>query len=84
MSTDYWFTVDYSKASEILEDVYKNHKNYVEGAKRQSYRSRTEFSLDKMGEKLLSIIDNKVPIKVELKLPQLKKIELPKLQKVEK
>ena len=78
-----WFTVDYKKASEVLLDVYNNYKNYVEGAKRQAYRSRTEFSLDKMEEKLLSIIEEKVPKQVTLKLPQLKKIELPKLKKVE-
>lgn len=78
-----WFTVDYKKASETLEDVYKNYKKYVDGAKRQAYRSRTEFSLEKMVEKLNSIIEEKVPKQVELKLPQLKKIELPKLKKVE-
>ena len=76
-----WFTIDYSAAAKALEEVYKNYKKWSEGAKKQAYRSRTEFSLDKMGEKLLSIIDNKVPIKVELKLPQLKKISLPKLKK---
>jgi glycosyltransferase involved in cell wall biosynthesis len=79
-----WFTVDYKKASDTLEDVYKNYKKYTDGAKRQSYRSRTEFSLDKMAEKLISIIDNKVPKPVEFKLPQLKKIELPKLKKDDK
>jgi glycosyltransferase involved in cell wall biosynthesis len=78
-----WFTVDYKKAAETLEDVYKNYKNYLDGAKRQSYRSRTEFSLDKMGEKLISILEEKVPKQVTLKLPQLKKIELPKLKKVD-
>jgi glycosyltransferase involved in cell wall biosynthesis len=78
-----WFTVDYKKASETLEDVYKNYKKYVDGAKRQAYRSRTEFSLEKMAEKLNSIIDEKVPKQVTLKLPQLKKIELPKLKKVD-
>ncbi len=78
-----WFTVDYKKAADVLEDVYKNYKKYSEGAKRQSYRSRTEFSLEKMGEKLIELIDNKIPKPVELKLPQLKKIELPKLKKVE-
>jgi glycosyltransferase involved in cell wall biosynthesis len=78
-----WFTVDYKKAAEILEDVYKNYNKYLDGAKRQSYRSRTEFSLDKMGEKLIDLIDYKIPKPVQLKLPQLKKIELPKLKKVE-
>jgi glycosyltransferase involved in cell wall biosynthesis len=76
-----WFTVNYNKASNVLVDVYKNYKKYLDGAKRQSYRSRTEFSLDKMAEKLLSTIDSKVPKPVEFKLPQLKKIELPKIKK---
>ena len=79
-----WFTVNYKKASGVLVDVYKNYKKYLDGAKRQSYRSRTEFSLDKMAEKLLSIIDSKIPKPVEFKLPQLKKIELPKLKKDDK
>jgi len=78
-----WFTVDYKKAADVLVDVYKNPKKYLDGAKKQAYRSRTEFSLDKMSEKLLNILDIKVPKQVALKLPQLKKIELPKLKKVE-
>jgi glycosyltransferase involved in cell wall biosynthesis len=78
-----WFTVDYKKASETLEDVYKNYKKYTDGAKKQAYLSRTEFSLEKMGEKLVFILENKVPKSVQLKLPQLKKIELPKLKKVD-
>ena len=79
-----WFNIDYNAATKALEEVYKNHKKWSEGAKKQAYRSRTEFSLDKMGEKLLSIIDNKVPKPVEFKLPQLKKIELPKIKKNDK
>jgi len=78
-----WFTVNYNKASETLEDVYKNYKKYVDGAKKQAYRSRTEFSLEKMSDKLISIMDEKIPKPVQLKLPQLKKIELPKLKKVD-
>jgi glycosyltransferase involved in cell wall biosynthesis len=78
-----WFTVNYKKASETLEDVYKNYKKYTDGAKKQAYRSRTEFNLEKMGEKLISILEDKTPKQVQLKLPQLKKIELPKLKKVD-
>ena len=78
-----WFTVNYNKASETLEDVYKNYKKYIDGAKKQAYRSRTEFSLEKMSDKLISIMDEKIPKPVQLKLPQLKKIELPKLKKVD-
>jgi hypothetical protein len=78
-----WFTVDYKKAGDVLEDVYKNYKKYIDGAKKQSYRSRTEFSLEKMAERLLSILDEKAPKPVEIKMPQLKKISLPKLNKNE-
>ena len=76
-----WFTVDYKKASDTLVDVYKNYKKYTDGAKRQSYRSRTEFSLDKMSERILDILDKQVPKQVEFKLPQLQKISLPKVEK---
>ena len=78
-----WFTVNYDKASETLEDVYKNYKKYIDGAKKQAYRSRTEFSLEKMSEILINILEEKVPKQIQLKLPQLKKIELPKLKKVD-
>jgi len=77
-----WFTVDYKKAADVLVDVYKNNKKYLDGAKKQAYRSRTEFSLDKMAEKLLGILDNNVPKPVEFKLPNMSKIELPKLKKI--
>ena len=83
LSESGWFTVDYKKASETLEDVYKNYKKYIDGAKRQAYRSRTEFSLEKMSENILNILDERIPKTVQLKLPQLKKIELPKLKKVD-
>jgi glycosyltransferase involved in cell wall biosynthesis len=73
-----WFTVDYKKAADTLEDVYKNYKKYTDGAKRQSYRSRTEFSLEKMGENLLALLETKTPKQVEFKLPKLEKISLPK------
>ncbi len=73
-----WFTVDYKKAADTLEDVYKNYKKYTDGAKRQAYRSRTEFNLDKMSEEIVGLLDSKIPKQVEFKLPQIQKIELPK------
>ena len=78
-----WFTVDYKLAADKLKDVYKNYKKYTDGAKRQAYRSRTEFSLDKMSEKLINILETKVPKQTILKLPQLKKIALPTIKKVD-
>jgi glycosyltransferase involved in cell wall biosynthesis len=76
-----WFTVDYKAASEMIKDVYINYEKYIVNAKRQAYLSRTEFSLDKMSEKLNQILEEKVPKPIELKLPSLKKIELPKIKK---
>jgi hypothetical protein len=73
-----WFTADYKMAAKKLRDVFENYKNYIDGAKRQSYLSRTEFSLEKMGENLLAILETKVPKQVEFKLPKLEKISLPK------
>ena len=79
LSESMWFTVGEKDASDALEEMYKNYKKYTDGAKRQAYRSRTEFSLDKMAEKLDTILETKVPKQTQFKLPQLKKIELPKL-----
>lgn len=78
-----WFTVDYKEASRILKDVNQNYKKYIDGAKKQSYVSRTEFNLDKMGEKLITLIDDRIPKPIQLKLPSIKRIELPKLHKTE-
>ncbi len=81
-----WFSVDHGHVGHYLKDVFENYKTYSEKAKRQGYHSRTNFSFDKMKEKLDNILTERVPAfpsKVELKLPQLQKIELPKLKKVE-
>lgn len=70
-----WFTVDYKIASITLQNVYLNYNRYLDGAKRQAYKSKTEFNLEKMQEKLESYL-NKVPF-VEIKpfvLPTLKRI----------
>lgn len=75
-----WFTVDYKAASKVMEEVYKNPKTFLEKAKRQSYRSRTQFSLDKMEELLNILLDGNIPQHKELVLPQ---ITLPKLKKIE-
>jgi len=77
-----WFNVDYKAASKHLKDIFENYKHYLEGAKRQAYRSKTNFNLNKMGEKLESLIGDKIPQPVVIKLPSLKKIELPSLQKI--
>lgn len=74
-----WFTVNHKQASDIMEDVFNNYPKYLENAKRQAYRSKTEFSLEKMQEKLAKIMDENVPEYKPLILPKLSAITLPKL-----
>jgi len=81
-----WFSPDHAQIGHYLKDVFENYKKYSVGAKRQAYKSKTDFNWDKMKEKvdqLFELYIPELPKKVQLKLPQLKKIELPKLKKVE-
>lgn len=81
-----WFRPDDALTGKALKDVFEDYKAYKELAKRQGYKSRTEFSYEKMRETLDTILTQYVPEfpkQVQLKLPTLKKIELPKLKKVE-
>lgn len=80
-----WFSPDLGFLGLKLRDMFENYKNYLDGAKRQAYKSKTEFSYEKMKEKLDTLLTNSVPEfpkEVKLQLPQLKKIELPKLKKL--
>jgi len=81
-----WFGVDNGVAFISLRDVFTNYKDYKEKANRQAFRSKTNFSFEKMVEQLDGYLTKYIPEfpkQVQLKLPQLKKIELPKLKKVE-
>lgn len=81
-----WFTPNAIEVGKAFEDVYKNYDKHKELAKRQGYRSRTEFSYDKMKELVDRLLSNHVPEfpkEVQLKLPKFNKIELPKLKKIE-
>jgi glycosyltransferase involved in cell wall biosynthesis len=80
-----WFSPDHGQIGHFLKDIFENYKNYTEKAKRQAYHSKTNFSWDKMKDKIDEILTKNIPVfptQVELKLPQLKKVELPKLQKI--
>ena len=81
-----WFAPDHGQVGFYLKDVFENYKKYTVNAKRQSHKSRTEFSFEKMQELVGNILDKNIPEfpkQINLKLPQLKKIELPKLKTVE-
>jgi glycosyltransferase involved in cell wall biosynthesis len=81
-----WLSVDQAQVGHYMKDVFENYKNYTENAKRQAYYSKTEFSWNKMKDKLDEYLTKSIPEfpkQIPLKLPQLKKIELPKLKKIE-
>ena len=68
-----------------LKDVFENYKKYTDKAKRQAFKSKNEFSWDKMKDKVDELLSKNVPEfpkEIKLKLPKLKKIELPKLEKI--
>mgnify|MGYP003675712691 FL=1 len=90
-----WFTVNYQYASNVFKDIEKNYKKYLANSRKQPKYIKDNFTLDKMTEKFITIMDTyvKIPEAVGLKLPKLQKIgsntnkpgqiKLPKLKKVE-
>jgi len=81
-----WFSPDHGQIGHYLKDVFENYKKYTDGAKRQAYKCKTEFSWDRMKEKVDQLFEfyiPELPKRVQLQLPKLKKIELPKLEKIE-
>ena len=77
-----WFNVNPMEVNHYLKDIFENYKKYQNNANRQTYKSKTEFSWDKMKEKLDSILTSRIPEfpkEIQLQLP---KLELPKLQKI--
>jgi len=85
-----WFTVNYQYASDVLKDINKNYKSYLEKSRKQPQYIKTTFSMDKMTEKFSEILDTKVAQPVSITLPNLNvktksapKLKLPKLKKVD-
>lgn len=77
-----WFNVDPGYTVSVMQHVYNNYKEHLINAKKQATLIRKEFNLEAMKDKLVSILDEKVPKQVPIKLPTLKKIELPTLKKI--
>ena len=71
----------------------QNYKKYCEISRKQPQHMKTNFSLEKMGELSVQLVDKglqSVPQQVALNLPKLKKVggnsnnvKLPKLKKIE-
>ena len=82
-----WFTVNYPTVSKTIQDVRKNYKSYKLRAKKQALISGGKFSLKKMDELFIKVLDTYIPEfpdEVKLKLPKLKKVgdktELPEIK----
>ena len=73
-----WFAADVNFTTLLLKDYVNSYKSYAEKGKRLGHYCKTNFSFEKMQEKLEAIIDANAPKKVEIKLPNIKKISLPK------
>ncbi len=78
-----WFSANAGEFMYYLRDMFENYKGYKEKANRQAYKSKTNFSFEKMKtrlEKLLSMNIPEFPKQIPLELP---KLNLPKLKKLE-
>ena len=73
-----WFQFEIGFAQLLMKDYINSYKGYKEKGKRLAYYCKTNFSFEKMQEKLEAIMDKNAPKKVEIKLPNIKKISLPK------
>lgn len=89
-----WFNINTPIASRAIKDVFNHYKKYIEKSRKQTQYIKNNFSFDKMGELLNSLMPkaDTVPQMQQLKLPKLKKVsnnspspklKLPKLKKVE-
>ena len=74
-----WFSPNHAEIGTALKNVFENYKKYSELGKRQAHYSKTNFSWDKMDEKLTNLLSTNIPkfaTQIELTLPDL---NLPKL-----
>jgi hypothetical protein len=74
-----WFSPNHGQIGHSLKDVFENYKKYVDGGKRQAYKSKNEFSWDKMKDLLSSILEKNVPEfpkQVDLVIPKIETIKL--------
>ena len=56
-----WFSVDTGALGYTLKDVFENYKNYIDKAKRQAYKSNTNFSWDAMKNKVDELFTQYIP-----------------------
>lgn len=69
-----WFTPDYGIAGATLRDYFENYPKYKDLGLRLGYYCKTNFSFDKMKEKIQTIIDSNIKLPYSVVLPPLKKV----------
>ena len=69
-----WYYVDYGYASSVIKDVDSNYKKHLAKSRKQKQHLKDNFTMDKMTEKLSTIVENNIPSF---------KIEIPKLESLE-
>jgi glycosyltransferase involved in cell wall biosynthesis len=78
-----WFSVNVNEVGSALLNLYKNYKPFKDNALHQASYSKSNFSYEKMKEKIGEFLEKNIPEfpqQVQLQLP---KLQLPKLKKVE-
>ena len=82
-----WFAPNLHDVNYLLGDTFKNYKDWVTKAKRQTKISKNKFSFKAMSDQIDKIFSESLPIlpkKMELKLPGMDKIKMPKKPKLKK
>lgn len=69
-----WFTVNYQFAGQTLNNVFEHYDKYLEKSRKHPKYTKDNFSLAKMEEGLLSIIDAYEKKPITLNLPKLVKL----------
>jgi len=82
-----WFTVNYSNAANKIYDVYNKYNSYLEKSKGLKESTLNNFTLDKMHDRFVEILDTyvkKAPQVVPFNLPKVNstKMQIPKLNKI--
>lgn len=77
-----WFSVNYQYAGQVMKDCFENYDKYLEKSRKSSKYVKDNFSIEKMTESFLEILEknfnfvenNSETPKLQIKLPQLKKL----------
>lgn len=78
-----WFTVNYQVASNVMMQLWKDYQKFKMNALKQGLYSEQVFSLNKMHEEFIKILDKHLPKfaeEVPISIPALGTMKLPKLK----